>query len=98
MAKKELFSRKWVCTDPDTNQYGRQLSDTLYEFKEDGKEPTIIDLADGIHEFKEIEHCINAYGYTLLCGDNKNDKLQNIKEVFGHSTQWIIAECLFESN
>ena len=34
--------------------------------------------------------------HTLLTGDNKSDKFENINELYGDSTQWIIAECLFE--
>lgn len=84
---------EWVCTDPDNNQFGRQLLDRVFEFKEDDKN-LIIDL--NMYEIKEQEHAINSYGYTLLSGANKNPELQNINELYGDSTDWIIAECLFE--
>ena len=42
---KTTYSKEWKLTDSDTNQYGRQLTDVLFEFKEDGKEETGIDLA-----------------------------------------------------
>ena len=96
MSKKVVYSRKWICTDSDQKQYGRQLSENLYEFKEKGIDATIIDMTEGVYEIKEVESCINSYGYTLLTGDNKSDKFENINELYGDSTQWIIAECLFE--
>jgi hypothetical protein len=86
------FSKlKWVITDPATNQQGRQLTDVLFEFKEDGKEQRGIDLS-GLKN-KEIEQCINAYGYTLFETKGNN---RNIKELYGKDANWIIAECLFE--
>lgn len=86
--KKKLT--QWVCTDPDTHQYGRQLSDTQFEFREGGKHETI-DLNEYTSE--EIENCINSYGYTLYTPSEYN---RNIHELYEDSANWIIAECLFE--
>ena len=89
------FNTEWKCTDPDTKQYGRQLTDVLFEFKEEGKEQRGIDLS-GLKN-KEIEDCINSYGYTL--GHNqKRAYLLNIYELYGKSANWIIAERLYESD
>lgn len=92
--------KKWILTDPATNQYGRQLTDDLFEFKEDDKETSIIDLSFGNYTNKEIEQCINAYNYTLLKGKLKNPRLHNIFEMSKteNEAKWIIAECLFELN
>ncbi len=56
----------WVCTDPDTKQYGRKISKGVYEFREDinGNEFKLpINLAE--YSVEELEGCLLAYGYTL---------------------------------
>lgn len=82
---KEYFSSiDWVLTDFDTGQYGRRLSTYKYEFKEDDKRPTIIDLER--YTWREICDCCEAY-------------YPNMDELFKHYAEkstWIIAECLFE--
>jgi len=86
-------SKEWKLTDGDTNQYGRQLTDVLFEFKEDGKEETGIDLS--AYRNKEIEGVINSYGYTL----HKSKKgLENVYDLYGKDANWIIAECIFETD
>ena len=37
METNRKINRNWVLTDIDFNQYGRQLTDKLFEFKEDEK-------------------------------------------------------------
>lgn len=88
MNKKEI---PWVCTDQDEDQYGRQLSENIFEFKDKKTEPTGIYLAE--YTIKDIEDIINAYGYTLF---NSVAGLENIVILYGARAQWIIAECLFE--
>ena len=85
------YSKEWILTDSDTNQYGRQLTDFLFEFKEDNKEQTGIDISGFTNG--TIEECINSYGYTLF---ETKEGLINIKELYGKQANWIIAECLFE--
>jgi hypothetical protein len=83
---------KWKLTDPDTEQYGRQHSKFMFEFKEKRKEPSAIDLSG--YTYGEIEDTINSYGYTLY---NSEKGLENIKELYGNNADWIIAECIFET-
>lgn len=82
---------KWTLTDPATNQYGRKISDSIYEFKEDNKDQTEINIDD--YTPIEIEECINAFGYSL----GEKDKFDCIYGLY-HSDEvnWIIAECLYE--
>ena len=87
----------WICTDPDTQQYGRRVTDNddLFEFKEmrdNGLFQTGIDLGAYTHE--QIEDCINTYGYTLQNDNGKSGT--NIYELYGNEANWIMAECLFE--
>ena len=84
---KTKYSKIWVCTDPDAKQYGRQLTETSFEFKE-GDKHEVIDLND--YKVEEIEEYISAYGYSL----HPTDK--NIYKEYGKHSGWIIAECLFE--
>jgi rubredoxin len=74
----------WVCTDPDTNQYGRRLSTYKYEFKEDDKKPTIIDLEK--YTWEEICNCCEGY----------YPNMDELFSTYGAQSTWIIAECCFE--
>jgi len=38
---------KWICTDPDTNQWGRKIGERIYEFKQDMKYPKWYDCQRG---------------------------------------------------
>lgn len=96
MASNLTFPRKpalgeWIQTDASTNQYGRKLSETVFEFKEDGREQERMDITDFTDE--EKESAINAFGYTL---GPSTDRHTNIIEEYGDNANWIIAECLFE--
>ena len=92
---KRLLSEiqaQWVVTDSDdNNQQGRQITDVLFEFKDDITEATVIDVSGFTNG--EIEGVINGYGYTL----HKDKKgLQNIHKLYENEANWIIAECMFE--
>lgn len=89
----------WICTDDSTNQWGRRVSETVWEFKEDVKIPlqqTItvqfeIDLTE--YTVEKVENCINTYGYTLHpLSDGKS------RCIYNESTdvKFLIAEMLFE--
>jgi hypothetical protein len=85
---------EWKCTDADSNQYGRQISENVYEFKEKNRGLTdyeedefiqiIVDLDDYNSDY--IENCISAY-YSGI---------DEVKEIYGNDSNWIIAECIFE--
>lgn len=92
---KSKEKEKWILTDSDNQQYGRQLSFTKFEFKEKrGKyiHKCIMDLSDYSDTF--VENIISSYGYTLE-GINK-PSYPNIYNLYGKETLWIIAECIFE--
>lgn len=80
----------WVCTDPDTKQYGRQLGPKKFEFVQHDIEQTEINLNEYTED--KIEDAINSFGYTLR---GKKGEL-NIYDEFGKEANWIMAECLFE--
>jgi len=75
----------WVLTDASTGQYGRRLSTYKYEFKEDGKPATIIDLER--YTWLEICNCCDGSYYP---------NMDELFAIYGAQSTWIIAECLFE--
>ena len=86
---------KWIYTDPNCNQYRRDISENEYEFKEDRiinpitketeKYSTIIDLRD--YDLEEIIDICDAFGYSE---EQVTMWLNNKKELD------LIAECIFE--
>lgn len=85
---------EWICTDLDNEQYGRQIDTRTFEFKE--KNRGLLDYEDG--EFIEIY--VNLNNYTK--GEIENnisayyDSIEEIIEIYGSDSDWIIAECIFE--
>lgn len=89
-----ITNGKWEYTDPDTQQYGREISEFVWEYKQpdvNGGEPEVIDMRK--YTVDQIESAINTFGYTL--GSNGNYKLNIWQEYKLHALQ-IICECLFE--
>ena len=84
----------WVCTDLDNEQYGRQLSETKFEFKEKNRGLLDYDEDEFIHfgvdlsdySEKEIEEAISGY-YSSL---------DELKAIYIKDSNSIIAECIFE--
>ncbi len=94
--KTNAKSSNWIITDPDTGQQGRQLSEWVFEFQQENEGITQIDL-DEYTDFEQ-EDIINSFGYTLDLDENQNHPgLQNIHKLYGDSANWIIAECIYES-
>lgn len=82
----------WIITDPNTGQRGRKTSDFSFVFEEAESGQIDIDLRD--YTETEIEETINTYGYTLY---DSRGLLTNIHRLYAGDTNWIIAECLFET-
>jgi predicted house-cleaning noncanonical NTP pyrophosphatase (MazG superfamily) len=90
MEKINILNKEqdWKLTDPSCNQYGRKLSDKVFEFKED----RIIDPLS-----KETE----LYTSVINISDYSQQEIESTLMAFGYDTKdtiedWIIAECLFE--
>jgi hypothetical protein len=93
---------EWTCTDPDNEQYGRKVSDGVFQFKEwiGGAiaEKTIEELFDEPGSWEEDT--------IILANFNENEirehisayysSLEELKEIYGDDSDWIIAECIFE--
>lgn len=91
------FKTDWICTDPDAEQYGRQLSPTLFQFYEGENEPLTIDL--GAYTNGQIEEILNSYGYSLFRSQDKDVNIYKLysDKIGPQSAIWVIAECVFES-
>jgi hypothetical protein len=85
---------EWICTDLDNEQYGKQLSETKFEFKEknrgfiDYDENEFIEFVVDLSKYSEKE--IDDFARTYYVS------LDELKQQCGDSWQWILAECIFE--
>lgn len=75
----------WICTDSDTDQWVKKISETKFEVLENGSIQEI-DLSEYTDE--EILSYISSYGYDL----------DSVKEIYGMSANQIIAECIAETD
>ena len=87
----------YICTDPDCQQYGRKESNYCWHYiqcVDDGPFNAVVSATIDLHDYKEreIERCINTYGYTIL-GDNR---FVDIKKEYRYNWQQLCCECLFE--
>lgn len=93
VASKGFKYMKWICTDPDTNQWGRKISARTYEFKQDMRYPNGMivkeeeEISLDAYTDEEINDYLSPYGWSI-----KQLKEENSLE----STEWLIAECIFE--
>jgi hypothetical protein len=76
---------EWITTDKDNGQEGRQISEFVFEFRQDGIE-MVIDLK--CCTIGELNEKIMPYYDSLL----------QVFEHYGKKTWWIIAECVFEQD
>lgn len=90
-----MRQKQWILTDPATEQYGRKINESIYEFKERDRNKRIIDLRN--YTNSEKEKYINAFGYTLWATIGRKTTNQNIFNLYPLSYNWIIAECIYES-
>jgi len=58
-----MIKNEWICTDPDNKQYGREINNTTFEFKEQGIQ-ILIDLT--YYSNETIQQFLDPYGYKLF--------------------------------
>lgn len=85
MEAEERELAGWICTDQDTDQWVKKISETQFEVLEGGfvQEINLADYSD-----EEILSYISSYGYDL----------DSVKEIYGMSANQIIAECIAETD
>lgn len=98
----ENYSNEWTCTDASTDQYGRQLSERVFEFKQaeidyKNEGTTLIPVPTGDYISAVVD--LNRYSedsmYDRVCAYyGWNDFQEFLTSPDG---LWIIAECIFES-
>jgi len=84
----------WKCTDLDNDQWGRQLGESLFEFKEKNRgldeyeEDEFIEIRIDLDDYhqSEMENHISAY----------YEDIAEVISIYGKQANWIIAECIFE--
>lgn len=82
-------NKNWILTDPDRKQYGRKLSNNIFEFKEFNENENdweIMTINLNHYNNKQIEYFISGY-YSSL---------EEINKIYKEQSDWIIAECIFE--
>ena len=92
--RKKVSSPKWEQTDASCNQYGRQLTQGVYEFKEGSgrnKYRQTITLAEWPTEL--VESIVSAYYDSVSALRAGNGIL-----IDGPDADWLIAECIFEQH
>ena len=85
---------EWVCTDGSLDQWGRQISENVYEFKEKNRdligyeEDEFIEITIDLDDYSStyVEDIISAY-YSGI---------DEVKQLYGTDFEWILAECIFE--
>lgn len=101
----------WICTDPDSNQYGRTIREGVYEFKEFDRNNYSINIDDypnkemfinSIFDNDEfwIQDTISLVDYNEPEIESHisayYDSLEDLKEQYGDDWMFITAECIFE--
>ena len=92
---------EWICTDSDSSQYCKVISDRTYSFIEKvwldtckgdhgypDKPYTVKTALVDLNDYTEHEKECNISGYY--------DSIESLREIYGDDSDQIIAECIFE--
>jgi hypothetical protein len=84
---------EWICTDPDTKQFGRKIGQRVYEFKQECKYPDGLIIEEEAEIWlddytdEEINDYLSPYSWSI-----EQLKKDNSLE----DAEWLMAECIFE--
>ena len=95
------MANKWFCTDDSSSQYCKINEDGTYSFIE----KIWLDTCEGDEGYPDKEYTVKSAWIDLndydthdrecaICG--YYDSLEKAYEIYGDSTEQIIAECIFE--
>lgn len=95
---------QWICTDLDIPQFGRQLSDDEFEFKEfrwDSPKPfkSLIDLLNDKIYWVQMTIDLRKYtGEQILyyIQPYGYESIEQMKAWNNDDIDWLVAECIFE--
>lgn len=82
----------WECTDPDNEQYGRKISEGVYEFKEKDhhseSDDDYVEMTITMSNYtpEQIADYISGYYPSMAV----------LELSYGDDSEFIIAECIFE--
>lgn len=85
---------EWVCTDLDNEQYGRQISERAYEFKEKNRGLLEYEEDEFVQIYVDLDNC--TLKEIEEVADTYYGSLDELKEQCGDAWEWILAECIFE--
>ena len=86
---------EWKETDGSNEQFGRQLSATVFEFKETNKAFEISHDADKVIQMK-IDLSTYTYAQIMEHCAPYYKTMAELFATYGADSEWIIAECIFE--
>ena len=102
----DIKGNNWECTDASNFQFGRKVSNGIYQFKEwIGGGKINEDVSETVKkEFNNPGHWEEG---TIILEDISEqkilshisayyDSINQIKETYGDNWEFIIAECIFE--
>lgn len=97
----------WKLTDPDNFQYGMQISESVFKFKEFDRneyynltkeEIEKIPFSDDDY-YVELEIDLTKYTSEQIreVVDGYYTNLEELISIYGKDSNWIVAECIFET-
>jgi hypothetical protein len=85
MIKKDLEKNGFVCTDPDTNQWVKKLSDTNF----------LVYDNDRIHDIELSEYSEDDLNQEV---SGYYSNIYEVRRLYLQNANQIIAECVAENN
>jgi hypothetical protein len=82
---KKFEEKGFYCTDPDTNQWVKKISNTRFLVYE---KAVLFDIDINDYSKEELEEKISAY----------YNSLEEVLELYGEDSNEILAECIAESD
>lgn len=97
MTEQEIQEGGWVQTDPDNKQYGRQLGEKVFEFKELNHMNEILypdeEKETYIQSYINLDHYTREKMFDMVNAYYDEKEFQAMLDA---KEYWIIAECIFE--
>lgn len=98
---------EWKVTDPDNFQYGVQISETKFKFKEFDRNEHYNLTKEDIEKisffdddyYVELEIDLTKYTDEQIkeAVDGYYSSMDELIRYYGDDSNWIIAECIFET-
>lgn len=107
-----MSNNRWICTDPDNGQFGKQISKTIFKFAQvkDGEDVDTFVKEAGEHyddnHFTPDNFVIAEIDLSEYTNEDKLEAMisygyeskTNMVRIYGEEADFVLAECLFELN